>query len=219
MICPKTRQKRTNGDTMRAVIYARVSTKDQTNETQIEKCKNYLEMNNTKPIEIYQDTISGMKSTRPDLDRMMQHMREGYFDTIIVYKVDRMGRSLEHLIHILEELKNRHVRLISITQGIDTETTTGKLFYGIVSAFSEFERELISERTQERINRLKAEGKKLGRKPKIDPNTQIGKANITRVNNLLNENPGISIRKISQITGLSRTTVHRIKRMGVIKCN
>lgn len=192
------------------VIYARVSTRDQTNDTQIDICKKWLDYNNSIPTEIYQDIISGAKSTRPALDKMMIDLRHGKFDTVLVTKLDRMGRSTIHMIQLLEEMKARNIRFIAVTQGLDTSTSTGTLLYTILSSIAQFERELIQERTRERMDRLKAQGKKLGRKSKTDPNTQQGKANRTRIANLLRENPDLSLRNLATQTGLGKTTISRI---------
>lgn len=147
---------------MKVALYARVSTREQKVEQQldsmIEKCKQ-----ENWEYEFFQDVISGAKDSRPSLDLMMQRVRANDFQAVMVWKLDRLGRSTLHLIQLVEELKNKDIQFISLTQGIDTQTAQGKFFLGVLAAFAELERELIRERTKSRIDRLKAQGKQLGR--------------------------------------------------------
>ena len=150
---------------LKAGLYLRVSTTDQTNLNQELELKKYCENNNIEIFKVYQDEgVSGSKTSRPQLDLMLQDMRNGLFDCVIVWKFDRLGRSTAHLLQVLEELKNKNVRLIATTQNIDTATPMGKFFFVILSGFAEMERELIRERIKSGLARRKAEGFKLGRK-------------------------------------------------------
>lgn len=150
---------------MKAGLYVRVSTKDQTTLNQELILKEYCLRNNIELIKIYKDEgVSGSKTSRLGLDLMLQDMRQGLFDTIIVWKLDRLGRSTQHLLQILEELQNRKVRLICIDMNIDTETPQGKFFFTIVGAFAELEREIIRERIYAGLARAKSQGKNLGRR-------------------------------------------------------
>lgn len=147
---------------MKVALYARVSTQDQNLDQQtapcIENCKR-----NGWSYEVFQEKISGAKDTRPQLDVMLQRVRAGEFGAVMVWKLDRLGRSTIHLIQLVEEFRNRGVQFIALTQGIDTSSAQGKFFLTVLAAFAELERELIKERTKARIERLKKEGKKLGR--------------------------------------------------------
>lgn len=149
---------------MKAGLYLRVSTADQTTLNQELELKKYCEINNIDVFKIYKDeAISGSKTSRPQLDLMLQDMRSKLFDVVIVWKFDRLGRSTAHLLQVLEELKNKNVRLIATSQNIDTNTPMGKFFFTILSGFAEMERELIRERIKLGLERRKKEGKILGR--------------------------------------------------------
>ena len=134
--------------TRNAAIYVRVSTEGQHLDNQIEACKTFSSHFRIKVYDVYVDKVSGTKSSRPELNRMMFDMRKGLFNCIVIYKLDRLGRSLKHLITICEELHNKHVDLIVTSQNIDTKTASGKLLFNILGSVAEFERELISERTK-----------------------------------------------------------------------
>ena len=150
---------------MKAAIYCRVSTRDQTTLNQERILKEYCQRNNIDVYSIYLDEgVSGSKTSREGLDLMLQDMRFGHFDTILVWKLDRLGRSTQHLLQILEELKNKNVRLICIDMNIDTNTPQGKFFFTIVGAFAELEREIIRERIYAGLSRAKSQGKALGRR-------------------------------------------------------
>ena len=144
---------------MKAALYLRVSTADQTTLNQEIELKKYCEREGFEIFSIYKDEgISGSKTSRPELDRMLQDMRSKCFDVIIVWKFDRLGRSTAHLLQVLEELKNKNVRLIATSQNIDTNTPMGKFFFTILSGFAEMEREMITERIKLGIKRRQAQG-------------------------------------------------------------
>jgi len=149
---------------MKVAIYIRVSTADQTTLNQELELKKYCENHNWDIYKIYREEgVSGSKISRPALDLMLQDMRRKEFDAVLVWKFDRLGRSTAHLLQVLEELKNKDVRLIATSQNIDTDTPMGKFFFVILSGFAEMERELIRERIKLGLKRRKAQGKKLGR--------------------------------------------------------
>lgn len=150
---------------MKAAIYVRVSTRDQTTLNQEIILREYCQRNSIQAYALYKDEgVSGSKTSREGLDLMLQDMRLKHFDTIIVWKLDRLGRSTQHLLQILEELKNKNVRLICIDMNIDTFTPQGKFFFTIVGAFAELEREIIRERIFAGLARARSQGKNLGRK-------------------------------------------------------
>jgi putative DNA-invertase from lambdoid prophage Rac len=148
---------------MLVAIYTRVSTADQTNENQLIELRRFCKNNNYEVFAEYSDIISGTKSSRPALDKMLQAMREKQFEAVIVYKFDRLGRSTIHLLQLLEELKNKGVRLIATSQNIDTSTSMGKLFFTILSGIAEIEREMMMERSKLGRERARSQGKALGR--------------------------------------------------------
>lgn len=149
---------------MKAALYLRVSTLEQTTLNQEIELKKHCENNNIEIYKVYKEEgISGSKTSRPQLDLMLQDMRKKLFDCIIVWKFDRLGRSTAHLLQVLEEMKNKGVRLIATSQNIDTSTPIGKFFFVILSGFAEMEREMIIERIKLGLRRRRKQGKPVGR--------------------------------------------------------
>jgi DNA invertase Pin-like site-specific DNA recombinase len=140
--------------------YARVSTSDQHLRMQEDALKS------AGCEEIYSDVISGVKSQRPGLDKALNYAREG--DTIIVWKLDRLGRSIQYLIQTITSLVEKKIGFKSLQENIDTSTSGGKLIFHIFSALAEFERDLIQERTQAGLKAARARGKMGGRPPLLD---------------------------------------------------
>ena len=141
--------------------YARVSTTDQTLDLQ----KDALEKAGCD--RIFTDTASGAKAERVGLDEALSHLREG--DTLVVWRLDRLGRSLKHLIETITKLNNRGIGFKSITEAIDTTTSGGKLIFHIFGALAEFERDIIRERTQAGLTAARARGRKGGRPKALTP--------------------------------------------------
>ena len=149
---------------MKGALYLRVSTADQTTLNQELELKKHCEREGIEIFKIYKDEgVSGAQTSRPQLDLMLQDMRNKEFEIVIVWKFDRLGRSTAHLLQVLEELKNRKVRLIATSQNIDTSTPMGEFFFTILAGFSQMERELIRERIKLGLERRKKEGKVMGR--------------------------------------------------------
>ncbi len=149
---------------MKVALYLRVSTKEQTTLNQELELRNYCKKEGHTIYNIYKDEgISGAKTTRPALDKMLQDMRQGKFEAVVVYKYDRLGRSTLHCLQTLEEMKNKNVRFIATSQNIDTGTPMGRWFVINLLGLAEMERELIRERINSGLDRAKATGKKLGR--------------------------------------------------------
>lgn len=136
--------------------YARVSTKDQLLDLQIDALKkDGCEL-------IFKETASGAKTDRPELQKLLNHLRKG--DIVVVYKLDRLGRSLKHLLEVVAELNLKEVGIRSINDAIDTTTPQGRLFFNISASFAEFERDLIRERTKSGLEAARARGRKGGRR-------------------------------------------------------
>jgi DNA invertase Pin-like site-specific DNA recombinase len=148
---------------MKVALYARTSTDEQHPENQFIALREYCERNKLEVYKEYTDQISGAKESRPGLDLLMQDARQGYFQAVVIWKLDRLGRSLQHLIQIIQEWNNKGINFIAITQNIDTTTPGGKLIFHIFGAIAEFEREIITERIKLSMARLKKEGKLRGR--------------------------------------------------------
>lgn len=142
------------------VGYARVSTEDQNLYMQTDALKN------AGCEEIFTDIASGAKSQRPGLDKALSYIREG--DTLVVWKLDRLGRSIQHLIQTISELQKKKIYFQCLQEAIDTSTSGGKLIFHIFSALAEFERDLIRERTDAGLKAARARGRMGGRPPMLD---------------------------------------------------
>jgi len=146
---------------MKVAIYCRVSTEEQDADKQKMACEEYCKRNNIEIYKIYIDKgISGSKTSRPSFNELLKDMRLYKFNAIMVTKLDRLGRSLQHLLSLIEEFKNKGVDFIAITQNIDTSSAIGKFQLQVMGAFAEFERNIISERTKEGLRYAKNVGKR-----------------------------------------------------------
>jgi len=149
---------------MKAAIYARVSTQEQTVEQQVNACRRYCEMQGWE-FDIYADEgVSGAKTSRPEFNKMLEGIRRGYYQAIVIWKLDRLGRSTIHLLQLLEEFRNRNIQIAITTGNIDTSRPEGRLFFTIIAGFAELEREYIKQRIQASMDTKKAKGIPLGRK-------------------------------------------------------
>ena len=153
----------------KAAIYCRISTLNhgQSVDLQLNDLRRLAEQRGFQIVKEYSDQgQSGAKNSRPALDAMLADARRGKFQTLLIWKLDRLGRSTSHLIQLLEEFKAWGIELVSFSEGLDFTTTSGKLFFTLVSAFAEFERDCIRERVRAGLRNAKAKGTRLGR-PRI----------------------------------------------------
>ena len=134
----------------RAAVYARVSTAEQNSELQLREIQDYAARQGWEIVETFQDTISGAKASRPGLNRLMADARARKFDTLLVWKLDRFGRSLVDCLNNIRILEDRGIRFIAVTQGLDTDqrNPASRFLLHVLGAAAEFERSLIRERTQ-----------------------------------------------------------------------
>jgi len=145
-------------------LYARVSKNEQNIETQLVALRDYCQRNNYKIAKEYLDNgFSGATDNRPSFNSLLSDIRTGKINCVLVYKLDRIGRSLQHLLNLFEEFKNQGVEFISLTQNINTNTPEGKMFLRMLMVLAEYERELIVSRINSGLDRARAEGKTLGR--------------------------------------------------------
>jgi len=153
----------------RVAIYTRVSTEKQSQDSQLAELHEYCERRGWGAGTEFSDVVSGAKFTRRGLDEMMGLVRRGKLETIVCFKLDRLGRSLAHLAQIVGELNSNNVSLICTSQGIDTtdDNPAGRLQLGVLMAVAEFERSIIRERVNAGLKAAKARGVKLGRKPTL----------------------------------------------------
>lgn len=174
--------------------YCRVSTQDQTHDLQLDALKA------AGVDEIITDTISGGAASRPGLDRLLDKAREG--DTIVVWRLDRLARSLSHLIALVEQLKERGIALKSLHEDINTGTANGRLILHIFGALAQFEKELTHERVMSGLAAAKAKGKTGGRPPAL---TEEQKRMIQTL-----ADDGISRETLATQFNVSRATIFRV---------
>ncbi len=187
----------------RAVLYARVSTADQTMANQLLDLRQLAQQRGLEIVQEYVDHgISGTRARRPGLDQMMADARRGRFDVLLVWAADRLARSTKHFIDTLEELQHLNVAFISYREQIDTSGPLGKAIMVIVSAIAELERSLIVERVKMGLRRARLEGKQIGRAP-----LQVDRDAILR-----DRGRGMSLTELGKAHGISRASVCRIIR-------
>lgn len=174
--------------------YARVSTVDQDPALQLDALKA------AGCVRIFTDKVSGKLERRPQLDKLLDVLLPG--DVIVVWRLDRLGRSLKHLVGFLSDLGERGVEFRSLTEAIDTTTASGKLLFNIMGSLAEFERALIVERTQAGLAAARARGRHGGRPRKVDD----AKINLIRQ---LYDSREHSVEAIARMVGVGRTTVYR----------
>jgi len=187
----------------RVGIYARVSTLDQSVESQLLDLRRYV---SDRGWEIYQEYcdsgISGTRDSRPALNRLMNDARKRRFDAVLVWRFDRFARSTKHLILALEEFRNLGIDFISYQENIDTSSPLGGAIFTIISAVAQLERDIIAERVRSGLRRAVERGKQLGR-----PKTHIDPEEVHRL-----RSQGLSHRAIARQLGVAHSTVGKILR-------
>lgn len=187
----------------RVAIYGRVSTSGQSTDVQMHECRQYAERCGYQIIGEYCDTISGTagKDEREALGQLLQDSFTRKFDTVIVYSIDRLGRSLNHCLEILETLKTHRTDFISIKQQIDTSSPTGQLIFNLFACLASYERTQILERTALGRERAKARGVKFGRPSKMN-------SSVAEAVRLLREK-GAGIKEIAKSLEIGVGTVYK----------
>lgn len=187
----------------RAALYARVSTGSQNPEAQLDPLRTYAAARGFQVAgEFVDHGVSGAKDRRPALDKMMAAARRRDVDAIVVAKLDRLARSVRHLVTVAGELEALGVDLVVRDQQIDTSSPSGRLLFNVIGAIAEFERDLIRERIHAGLALARKRGKRLGR-PEATDGKQ--KERILRL-----RKSGHSIRAIASLTGVGRGTVERV---------
>ena len=158
-------------DMLMLIGYARVSTNEQTLDLQRDALRNA----GVSAKHLYTDTITGTTQERPGLEAALSHLREG--DTFVVWRLDRLGRSLTHLIETVTALKQQHMAFQSVTEHINTATATGQLVFHLFGALAEFERNLITERTMAGLDAARARGRTGGRPTRNPSVSTVAMAN------------------------------------------
>ncbi len=173
--------------------YGRVSTSDQNVDSQRDS------LTRAGVDQIFLDTFTGTKANRPELDRLLAQLRVG--DTLVITRLDRLGRSAKDLLNLVSELQDQGVNLEVVEQNIVTSTPEGKLFFTLVASFAEFEREIMRSRTMDGLAAARARGRMGGRKP------ALSKVKIATARQLYSE--GKFVKDIAEILGVSRPTIYR----------
>ena len=176
--------------------YARVSTKEQSFDLQLDAlrkagCK-----------KIYQETVSGAKAARLQLDLMLDNLRAG--DVLVIWKLDRLGRSLRHLVELVHGLMEKGVGLKSLNDPIDTTTPQGRLSFNLFASLAEFERDLIRERTQAGLSAARARGRRGGRPRGLPSSAEV----TARAAETLYTERKLSVRQIANRLGISKSTLY-----------
>jgi DNA invertase Pin-like site-specific DNA recombinase len=185
----------------RVALYARVSTlNNQDPEMQLAELREYAGRRGWQIVEEFADQgVSGCKESRPALNRLMSDACSRKFDAILVWKIDRFGRSLKHLVNALAELAALGVAFVSLRDNLDLSTPSGRLMFQIIGAMAEFERALIQERVRAGLRNARVKGRRLGR-PRIV-------VNVARIEVLRTQ--GRSWAEIKADTGVSKDTAQR----------
>lgn len=193
--------RRVTNKPLRTAIYARVSTGDQEVQVQVDELRAEAERRGWRILDVYADDgVSGSRESRPELDRLLSDVRAGHIDLVAVWKLDRLGRSMQHLLQLLDVLKRHDVGFVSLRDaGIDTTSATGTLMLQLLAAFSEYELAILKERTRAGLARARRQGKKLGR-----PKKQL---DLRAARVLLGQ--GHSLRETASMLGVPRATLSR----------
>jgi DNA invertase Pin-like site-specific DNA recombinase len=186
----------------RVALYARVSTSNgqQDPEMQLRELREYAKHRELTIVGEYIDRMTGSKDSRPALNRLMADAGQRKFDAVLVWKLDRFGRSLRHLVNALAELEALGLTFISLRDNLDLSTPSGRLMFQIIGAMAEFERSLIQERVKAGLRNARAKGRHLGR-----PRAVVDEAEV-----LAMRKAGASWRAIAKEVGVGVGTVHRI---------
>jgi DNA invertase Pin-like site-specific DNA recombinase len=185
-------------------VYVRVSTeglkgnREQSTEMQVLDIKKYLESKGITDFEVYEDKASGTKKDRPALKKLMNDCRQGKVKMVVVYKLDRLFRSLQHLMETIAEFQKLEVEFVSTKDAIDMSSASGRLLFHVLGAFSEFEAAVIKERVISGLANARSKGVKLGRPFKK------GHSVVQKM-----KDEGSTVLEISNHTGLSTKTIYR----------
>ncbi len=182
----------------RVAIYARVSTSDQSTESQLLDLRRYVRERGWELFKEYTDNgVSGTKDSRPALNELMNDAKKRRFDAVLVWRFDRFARSTKHLILALEEFRNLGIDFISYQENIDTSSPLGSAIFTIISAVAQLERDIIAERVKAGLRRARENGKVIGRPKALFSVEEAYKLRLQ----------GLSLREIGEKIGVSRTTV------------
>ena len=195
----------------RVAIYVRVSTNKQTNLNQFKELKRAAAFHNWEVVAVFKDHAqTGANTNRPGFQSMLHFIRRKRIDSVAIWSLSRIGRSVQDLVNFLNnDLRPHHVDLFSLNDNIDTGTASGRMIYQILAAVAEYEREHTIEKVMAALDRARAQGKKLGTPTLETPGSKRYRPDLVeQILNLKAEGKGI--KKIAAITGCAPGTVRRI---------
>ena len=187
---------------VRAAIYARVSTADQATTMQGAELRRFVETRAWSLVDTFEDVASGATTRRPALDALWARAKARELDVVVVWRFDRFARSLRELVLALDAFHRLHIDFVSATEAFDTSTPLGKAMFGIVGAWAELERDIIRERVNAGLRRAKAKGKTLGRPTRVISDEQRDQAERLRAE-------GRSWRSVARAVKVPRRTLER----------
>lgn len=180
--------------------YARISTKDQNVDLQLDA------LQKAGCEKIFQEVVSGARAERPVLKQLLDTLRPG--DVLVIWKLDRLGRSLKHLVELINNLREQDIGLQSLNDPIDTSTPQGRLSFNLFASLAEFERDLIRERTQAGLSAARARGRNGGRPKGLSEQAEV----TARAAETLYIERQLSVRQIADKLGISKTTLYKYLR-------
>ena len=188
----------------RIAAYVRVSTGGQSTAAQEDELNEYTRIRGWSLVRIYRDKVSGIKSARPALDQLLIDARKRKFDCVLVWRIDRLGRSVSHLLQVLETFRDVGVEFVSLSEAIDTSTATGMMVFTVLAAVASLERAILTERVKSGLEHAKRHGVRLGRPPiKTLDAREVSKIRAER-------RRGATLRTIAKAHGTSLWSVHRL---------
>jgi DNA invertase Pin-like site-specific DNA recombinase len=186
-----------NSKGQRAAVYARVSTFDQEPENQLQELRRYCEVRGWTVQEFVDKGVSGSKDSRPALDALVKDAKRRRFDVLVVWRLDRLGRNLRHLVNLVEDLNATGIGFVSLGEAIDTTTPAGRLQLHILAALAEFERARIQERVMAGLARARSQGKRLGRPQRVTSEAVLAPVR------------GLPVKEAAKRLGVSVATAYR----------
>ena len=191
--------------TIKCAIYLRVSTKNQDTSNQLQPLQEYAQRCGYEVVEVYEDKgVSGVKNSRPSLDKMVLDARRRRFSMILSWSIDRVGRNMTHLCQFVDEMNQLGVNLYFHQSCIDTTTSVGKMFFHIISSVASFERELIRERVIAGLERAKSNGVVLGRPSQMNE----GMRSAIKIF----ADKGVGVRETCRQLGIGSATYYKVVR-------
>lgn len=218
---------------MRVAIYIRVSTEDQTAENQLPDCLKYIDAYGHQLVEVYKDTLTGTTTSRPGLQAMLDAGKRRHHDSVLIWRLDRLSRSVKDMLQLIAELQSQHIRLISVRDSLDLDSAAGKLLLHVLASVAQWESDVCRERTLAGLASARAKGKHIGRPCKHAHVREIIEAERKKSSESANQREGVAFcdsiiepvserhqngyggyrpnaREISKLAGCSISTARRV---------